>query len=170
MADYLLPEVEVSSNEEFENTEVIDSVSTADLDFTNDDVSVGDVPDFYRQANKKLLLGVEDEVPAPVIKHNVGKLRIDSDSESEYNEEEEVLVISNSEQVELPEEFKIIIPERMQDFYGTDNYEWNHYKLPEGEVYKFPRVNKYMKLFLKTLFTSIAKFGRKIWRSTRNSR
>ena len=37
--------------------------------------------DFYRQANKKLLLGVGDKVPVPVIKHNVGKLRIDSDSE-----------------------------------------------------------------------------------------
>ena len=35
----------------------------------------------------------------------------------------------------FPEETKIIIPERMHSFYGTDNYEWNPYKLPEGEVY-----------------------------------
>ena len=22
----------------------------------------------------------------------------------------------------------------MRQFYGTDNYEWNHYKLPKGEI------------------------------------
>ena len=40
----------------------------------------------------------------------------------------------------------------MLSSYGTDNYEWNHYKLPEGKVYKFPKVEKYMKLFLDSLF------------------
>ena len=78
MADDLLTDVKLSSDWEFENTEVIGSISKADLDFINDDDS--DI-DFYRQANKKLLLSVEDKVPVPVIKHNVGKLRIDSDSE-----------------------------------------------------------------------------------------
>ena len=78
MADDLLTDVKLSSDWEFENTEVIGSISKADLDFINDDDS--DI-DFYRQANKKLLLRVEDKVPVPVIKHNVGKLRIDSDSE-----------------------------------------------------------------------------------------
>ena len=52
----------------------------------------------------------------------------------------------------------------MRSFYGIDNYEWSHYKLSEGEVYKFPKVKKYMKLFLDSLFmatkdnTSIKKF------------
>ena len=78
MADDLLTDVKLSSDWEFENTEVIGSISKADLDFINNDDS--DI-DFYRQANKKLLLGVENKVPVPVIKHNVGKLRINSDSE-----------------------------------------------------------------------------------------
>lgn len=40
MAVYLLIEVELSSDEEFENTKVIDSISKADLDFINDDTVV----------------------------------------------------------------------------------------------------------------------------------
>lgn len=36
MADYLLTKVEVSSDEEFENKEVMNSISKADLDFIND--------------------------------------------------------------------------------------------------------------------------------------
>ena len=40
----------------------------------------------------------------------------------------------------------------MRSFYGIDSYEWSHYKLPEGEVYEFPKVKKYMKLFLDSLF------------------
>ena len=51
MADDLLTDVKLSSDWEFENTEVIGSMSKADLDFINDDDS--DI-DFYRQANKKL--------------------------------------------------------------------------------------------------------------------
>ena len=98
------------------------------------------------------MLGVEDKVPVPVIKLNVGKVRIDSDSESKYDEEEVEFAIPNSEQVVFPEETKIILPERIQGFYGTNNYEWNHYKLPVGEVYEFPKVNKHMKLFLDTLY------------------
>ena len=40
----------------------------------------------------------------------------------------------------------------MRSFYGTDNYEWNYYKLPEGDVYEFPKEVKCMKLFIDTLF------------------
>ena len=50
------------------------------------------------------MLGVEDKVPVPVIKLNVGKVRIDSDSESKYDEEEAEFAIPNSEQVVFPEE------------------------------------------------------------------
>ena len=87
-----------------------------------------------------------------MLKHSVGKLKIDSDSEREYEKEEEQFAIPNSEHAEFPEETKIIIPERMRSFYGTDDYEWIHYKLPEGEVYKFPKVENYMKLFLDSPF------------------
>ena len=48
MADYLLIEVQVSSDEEFENIEVIDSILKADLDFINDYDSVRDDVGFYR--------------------------------------------------------------------------------------------------------------------------
>ena len=55
MADYLLTKVEVSSDEEFENKEVMNSISKADLDFINDDDSVGDDIDFYRVGRKSRL-------------------------------------------------------------------------------------------------------------------
>ena len=46
--------------------------------------------------------------------------------------------------MEFSEETKIIILETMRGFYGIDNYKWNHYKLPEGEVYEFPKVDKHI--------------------------
>ena len=52
MADYLLTKVEVSSDEEFENKEVMNSISKADLGFINNDDSVGDDIDFYRVGKK----------------------------------------------------------------------------------------------------------------------
>ena len=59
--------------------------------------------------------------------------------------------IPKTQHVEFPKETKIIMPKRMHSFHDTDNYGWNHYKLPEGEVYEFPKVEKYMKLFLDSL-------------------
>ena len=112
VADYLLTEVDVSSDKEFENDEIIGPITQADLDFINDDDRDVDEVDFYRCTNKKLSPGDKDKTSLPVLKHNVGKLKIDSDSENEYEEEEEQFVIPNSEHVEFPEETKIIIPER----------------------------------------------------------
>ena len=155
MDDYLLTKVDVSPDEEFQDDKIIDPITQANLDFINDDDSNVDDVNFYCSTNEKLALGDKDKTPLSVLKHNVGKLKMDSDSESEYEEEEEQFAIPNSEHAEFPEETKIIIPERMRSFHGTDNYEWNHYKLPEGEVYKFPRVEKYMKLFLDSLFMAI---------------
>ena len=40
MADDLLTDVKLSSDWEFENTEVIGSISKADLDFINNDVII----------------------------------------------------------------------------------------------------------------------------------
>ena len=114
MADYLLTEIDVSSNKEFQDDEIIDTITHADLDFINDDDSNVDGVDS---------LGNKDKTLIPVLKYNVGKLKIDSNSESEYEETEEQFSIPNSEHVEFPEETKIIIPERMRSFYGTDNYE-----------------------------------------------
>ena len=135
MADYLLTEVDVSSDKEFQDDKIIDPITQTDLNFINDDDSDVDDVDFYRSTNKKLALVDKDKTPQPVLKNNVGKLEIDSDSESDYEEEEEQYVILNSEHVHFPEETKIIIPERMRSLYGTDNYEWNHYKLPLLLIY-----------------------------------
>ena len=152
MADYLLTEIDVSSNKEFQDDEIIDTITHADLDFINGDDSNVDGVDSCCSANKKLALGNKDKTLIPVLKYNVGKLKIDSNSESEYEETEEQFSIPNSEHVEFPEETKIIIPERMRSFYVTDNYEWNYYNPREGDVYKFLKVEKYIKLFLDSSF------------------
>ena len=99
MIDYLLTEADVSSDEEFQDDEIINLITQADMDFINDDKSDVDNVGFYCSINNKL-----------VLKHNITKLKIDSDSESESEEEEEQFVIPNSEHVEFPEETKIIIP------------------------------------------------------------
>ena len=89
MADYLLTEIDVSSNKEFQDDEIIDTITHADLDFINDDDSNVDGVDSCCSANKKLALGNKDKTLIPVLKYNVGKLKIDSNSESEYEETEE---------------------------------------------------------------------------------
>ena len=114
MADYLLTEVDVSSNEKFQDDEIIDPITQADLDFINDDDSDVDDVDFHCCTNKNLELGDKDKMPLPVLKHNVGKFKIDSNSESEYEEEKEQFTIPTSEHAEFPEETKIIIPEMMR--------------------------------------------------------
>ena len=105
----------MSSDEEFQNDEIIDPITQVDLDFINDDSNVNGV-DSYCSTNKKMALGNQEKTPLPVLQYNVGKLKIDSDSESEYEEEEEQFAIPNSEHVEFPEETKIIIPERTRFF------------------------------------------------------
>ena len=106
MDDYLLTNIDVSPDEEFQDDKIIDPIIQADLDFINDDDSNVDDVNFYCSTNKKLALGDKDKMPLPVLKHNVGKLKMDSDSENEYVEEEEQFTIPNSEHVEFPEETK----------------------------------------------------------------
>ena len=99
MADYILTEVDVSSGKESQDDEIIDPITQADLDFINDDDSDIDDVDLYCSTNKKLALGNKDKTPLPVLKHNIRKLKIDSDSTSEYEEEEEQFVIPNSKHI-----------------------------------------------------------------------
>ena len=125
MADYILPEAEVS-DDEGHNTEDINPITKEDMEFINDDSNDDEDVDFYHEANKKLLLNdLEKEVPLPVVKHNVCKLRIESDSESKYEEDDEYddFVVPNLEHVEFLEDTKIIISEAMCSIYGTDKYE-----------------------------------------------
>ena len=71
-------------DEEFQDDEIIDPITQPDLDFINDDDSNVDDVAFYCSTNKELALGDKGKTPLPVLKHNVGKLKIDSNSESEY--------------------------------------------------------------------------------------
>ena len=52
MADYLLIEVDVSPDGEFQDDEIIDPITQADLDFINEDNSDVDDVDFYCSTNK----------------------------------------------------------------------------------------------------------------------
>ena len=93
MADYLLTEAEVSDNDEptFEN--IVDPIIKEDVEFIDDSVSDGEIH-FHHMTSKKVML---DEPHVPVIKRNVGRLRIESDSGSDYEEEEEQYTVQNSE-------------------------------------------------------------------------
>ena len=103
---------------------------------------------FYRSVdNKKNFISNDEETPVPVLKHNVGKQRIESDSESDSK----VVIANCDETCHKIDENKIVIPEAMRQFYGTDNYEWNHYKLPKGEVCDFLRDESFLQNFLQSL-------------------
>ena len=87
-------------------------MSRADLNFINENDIDCDDDDFYCQTNKNLLL---DEVPA--LKHNVRKVRIEIDSESNYGEvDEKEFAVCNSEHVEFPSRTKIIISKWMPSY------------------------------------------------------
>ena len=46
----------------------------------------------------------------------------------------------------------------MHQFYGTDNYEWNHYKLPKGEICDVSRDESFIRIFLHSLYMSSEKY------------
>ena len=89
------------------------------MEFIDDSVSDDEIH-FYNMTSKRVML---DEPHVLMIKRNVGRLRIESDSGSDYEKEEEQYTIPNLEYVEFWEDTKITIPERMQAIYGTDDYE-----------------------------------------------
>ena len=86
--------------------------------------------DFYHQVY------FNDE---PEVKKGVGRLRIESKSWGEESSQEDELEyeIPNSEPMDFLEDNTVILPEAMRNVYGTDNYEWDHYKLPAGEFTNF---------------------------------
>ena len=86
--------------------------------------------DFYHQVY------FNDE---PEVKKGVGRLRIESKSWDEESSQEDELEyeIPNSEPMDFLEDNTVILPEAMRNVYGTDNYEWDHYKLPAGEFTNF---------------------------------
>ena len=82
----------------------------------------------------------------------VGRIRIESDSSSsEYEEEEEQIGIPNCNAEDCDEDEQMI-PEGMLPVYRTDNYEWNHYEKPKGNVCEFRGDSSYLSSFLYSLF------------------
>ena len=93
-----------------------------------------------------------DETPIPILKRRVGRMRIENDSSSsEYEGEEEQLEIPNCD-AEDSDEDEQMIPEGMLPVYGTDNYEWNHYEKPKGDVCVFRGDSFYLASFLYSLY------------------
>ena len=87
MVDYLITEAEVS-DDDFQEKEVIEPMNKEGLEFiNNENDGEQDEVDFYRTVDKKIFLEQGGEIPVPVLKHGVIKLNIESDSESEYEEE-----------------------------------------------------------------------------------
>ena len=78
-------------------------------------------------------------------------MRIESDSSSEYKEEEEQIGIPNCD-AEDSDEDEQMIPEGMLPVYGTDNYEWNHYEQPKGDVCEFRGDSSHLSFFLYSLY------------------
>ena len=118
MIEFILTEAEVSGEEDSDHEIVDITDNIEDVDITEDNDFIDDRPindeddvHFYHQSDNR---------------HN----RIMPDDE--YEEEEEMFYeIPNSENAKVSEnDIKIEMPERMKFVYGTDEYEWNHHKLP----------------------------------------
>ena len=66
----------------------------------------------------------------------------------DFNEEDDLeYEIPNSELMYFPEDNMVILPVAMRNVCGMDNYKWNHYKLPTGEIYEFPNTKLFIKRF-----------------------
>ena len=86
-----------------------------------------------------------DGTPVPVVKQDIGRLRIELDSESEHDMEEEQILNYK------PQEDDVVLPEATRSVYGTDNYEWNNYNKPKGEVCDFSQHDYFLKIFNVTV-------------------
>ena len=120
MSEFILMEAEVSGEEDSDHEIVDITDNLEDVDITDDNDFIDDRPiddedgvHFYHRSDNR---------------HN----RIRSDDE--YEEEEEMFYkISNSENAKVSEDDnKVEMPERIKFVYNTDEYKWNHYKLPTG--------------------------------------
>ena len=110
MAEYIIREPDFSGEENDDDVIIIDEDGLEDLDFIDYEIKDDDEgTEFYRSVNKKFLNG--EGTPVHVVKPDIGRLRIESDSESEHDEEEEQIL--NYE----PQEDDVIMPEAMRSVY-----------------------------------------------------
>ena len=130
MTDYIISEAELFGDE-YDDQEIVEPISEKDVEFIDDsELQDKEDVDFYHKIKKIVLQG--DETPKPMLKCDVGRLRIESNSSSsQYKEEEKQIGIPNYDSDESDED-EATIPDRMLPVYGTDNYEWNHYKKNKG--------------------------------------
>ena len=129
--------------------------SDKDKEFIDDgDLDEKEDIGFYHKIDKNIML-TGDETPIQILKCRVGRMRIESDSSSsKYEEEEEQIGIPNCD-TEDSNEDEQMIPEGMLPVYGTDNYEWNHYEKPKGDVCEFRGDSSYLSSFLYSLYKPI---------------
>ena len=113
IADYIISEAEFSKSN-YEREE-IQPLNKDDICFIDECEIEGD-DDVY---NTTFFISDDEETAVPVLEQNVGKRRIESDSESDSK-----FAIPNSDEGDHKiEKNKIVIPDAMRQFYGTDNYE-----------------------------------------------
>ena len=151
MADYLLSKAELSGDD-YENWEIVEPFWDKDKEFIDDgDLDEKEDTGFYPEIDKKIML-TGDETPIPILKRRVRRMRIESDSSSsEYEEEKEQIGIPNCD-AEDSNEDEQMIPEGTLPVYGTDNYEWNHYEKPKGDVCELRGESSYLSSFLYALY------------------
>ena len=122
MSEFILNEAEVSGDEGSDG-EIIDvEDDLVDLKISDefiDDNSVDENLNFYHRKNNNRIVSDDDEC--------------------EEEEEETVYEIPNSENADKNTKSNVIdnMPDDMRVIYSTDEYEWNHCKLPTGSIYEF---------------------------------
>ena len=135
MIEFILNEAEVSGDEGSDG-EIMD-VEDDLVDLKIDDESIDDnfvdedLHFYHRKRNNRIL----------------------SDDDEYKEEEETVYEIPNSENAIKNIKSNVIdnMPDNMRVIYVTDEYEWNHYKLPTGSIYEFPNEKHFMKRFHSSL-------------------
>ena len=143
MAEYMIKEANFSDEEE--NVIVIDEETHEGREFIDDEVKHDDEGvEFYRSVSKIFLN--DEGTPVPTIKEDIVRLRIESDSESKHEEEPQIL----NHKLQKDD---IVMPEAKRLVYGMDNYEWNHYNRPKGEVCNFSKDINFLESFKYTLLT-----------------
>ena len=135
MNKFILNEAKVSGDEDCDNeiidiTDDLDHVTLAKENEFIDDNSVDEDVHFYRRHHNKRTV-----------------------SDDEFEEEELFYEVPNSENAmrSSNNDNTVEIPDDMRSVYSTDNYEWNHYKLPTGNIYEFPNEKHFMKRFQSSL-------------------
>ena len=134
MSEFILNEAEVSGDEgsDAETMDVEDDLVDLKInDEIIDDNSVDEDSHFYHRKNNNRIVSDDDE----------------------YEEEKTVYEIPNSENAIKNTKSSVIdnMPDDMRVIFGTDEYEWNHYKLPTGSIYEFPNEKHFMKRFHSSL-------------------